>query len=679
MKKLIILLTIAALVCLTFTAMAAGDGIVFDTSVDAINEGETLQTVLTREGEAAGGEVTYTSSNPKMATVDENGLVTAVMKGRVVITAVVKAEKKSYKAQLKLNIIRPATSVTVKTDKLPVYDAGDERVAPFLTKRENAEEDGLPVLLLPVKKKVTITATIEPKDASNRNAAVTSSDESIFTAAKGVVTGVAPGEGILTVVSESNPDVMTRCRVLVVQPVTKLTVESSEPSVVVGQQITVTAHAAPENATIQNVIWSSGDERFVTVDANGTVTGIKKGSGRIIATAADGSNIRANFNIKVVQNPEKITLPYEEITVDVGRNVSCKPTVEPKDTDNKKVIWTSSDESIATVDKNGRITGNKIGDCTITCTCEALDSVTASLTVHVQQPVKKLTFNGKTAYAYVQEGTQLSWTIEPDDATNKKLEFKSSKPAVATVDENGLVTGVASGKTTITATTTDGSKRKATINVQVGKHVTGVHMIRKHAYIDAGETATAGANIEPKDALNKNMTWESSDTSIVTASGNTNHKMKLTGVNHGDAVVTGTTEDGGFQTSIQVTVGEFDKGVSLLDYGYDRVGNTWLTVRNNLNMPITTITATLTLWDCTDDPAPAEINTKNGGNTVNVVWSGTLSPGGKTGKNWRMVNFQTPSCGMNRTRGEIRIISFQIDGDWVKSIRKGHQPHASWN
>ena len=121
MKKLIILLTIAALVCLTFTAMAAGDGIAFDTSVNAINEGETLQTTLTREGAAAEGEVTYTSSNPKMATVDENGLVTAVLKGRVIITAVVKADKKSYKAQLQLNIIRrscPSTTLQTKRWRL---------------------------------------------------------------------------------------------------------------------------------------------------------------------------------------------------------------------------------------------------------------------------------------------------------------------------------------------------------------------------------------------------------------------------------------------------------------------------------------------------------------------------------------------------------------------------------
>ena len=680
MKKLIILLTIAALVCLTFTAMAAGDGIAFDTSVNAINEGETLQTVLTREGAAAEGEVTYTSSNPKMATVDENGLVTAVLKGRVNITAVVKADKKSYKAQLQLNIIRPVTAVNVNTAKLPVYEAADEKVAPYLTARENADENALPVLLLPVKKRLTLPAAVEPKDASNTALTFTSGDESVFTANKNNITGVAPGEAILTVASVSNPETVTRYRVLVVQPVTKLTIESSAPTVTVGQQVSVTAHAQPDNATMQNVIWSSGDERIITVDANGTVTGVKRGNGRVIATAADGSNIRANYNIKVVQNPESITLPGAELTVDVGRNAPCRATVEPKDADNKKVIWTSSDENIAKVNKNGQITGVSIGDCTVTCTSEALDSVSASITVHVQQPVRKVTFNGKIAYAYVNEGTQLSWTIEPENATNPALEFKSSKEAIAVVDANGIVTGVKGGKTAITAMTTDGSKRKAQITVQVGEHVTGVQMVRRHAYIDVGQTATAGANIEPKDALNKNMTWESSDPSIVTASGNTNHKMKLHGVAYGEAVVTGTTEDGGFQTSIPVTVGNFNDGLSLLSYHTDNAGNLTMTVRNNLsNLTITSITAQMTLWDCRDDVVPAPCNT-NGSNTVNVVWNGTLPPGGKTGgSGWRNRNFYTPECGMDFTRGDIKIISYQIEGDWIKDIASGHQPHDYWN
>ena len=311
MKKLIILLTIAVLICLAVPAMAGGDGIAFDESVSVIREGETLQTVLTREGEAADGEVTYTSSNAKMATVDGNGLVTAILKGKVTITATVKAEKKTYKAQLKLEIVRPVTALTINEAKLEICSATDEKVTPLLTARENAEENELPVLFLPMKKKLTLTPTVEPKDASNRNVTFTSSDESIFTATKGILNGATPGEAILTIASESNPEVMIRYRVLVVQPVTKITVSASEPAVIVGGQTTVTAAVEPENATVKNVTWSSGDESILTIDEKGTVTGLKRGTGRIIATADDGSSIRANYSLKVVQNPESVTLSAE--------------------------------------------------------------------------------------------------------------------------------------------------------------------------------------------------------------------------------------------------------------------------------------------------------------------------------------------------------------------------------
>ena len=681
MKKLIILLIVTALVCLACTAIAAGDGISFDTSVNTVNEGETLQTVLNREGEAAEGEITYTTSDQKTATVDQNGLITAVKKGRAVITATVKSGKKTYKAQLKLTVNRPVTSVSVKTDKLPVYSPTDEKVAPFLTARENAEENELPVLLLPVKKKYQLSAVTEPKDASNRNVIFTSSDDSVFTAVKGSVAGVTSGEGILTAASESNPEVSTRYRVLVVQPVTKLTVEASAPSVTVGGQVTVSSVVTPENATLKNVTWSSGDERIVTVDANGTVTGIKRGTGRIIATAADGSNIRANYSIKVVQNPEKITLPASEMTVDVGRNAPCKATIEPKNADNKKLIWSSSDESIATVDKTGRIKGVSVGECTITCTSEALDSVTASLTVHVQQPVKKLSFNSKTALVFVDETTQLAWTIEPSNATNQKLTFKSAKPAIATVDENGLISGIKSGKTSITAMTTDGSKRKANIGVHVGKHVTGVHMTRKHAYIDKGEVASTTAKIEPKDALIKNMTWESSDPGVVQAKGTNSENMKLSGVGYGNAVVTGTTEDGGFQTSIKVTVADFDHGLLFESYDYDAAGNLWCIMKNKTDFTITEITVEYELWDCSgEEIEPAVINTKNGSGKVEVVWKGSLAPGQKTSKNhWKNINYTTPSCGMDMTRGQITLVKYQIENDWIKTIRKNHRQYQYWN
>ena len=668
MKKLIVLLTVAALVCTTFTAMAAGDGIAFDATEAAINEGETLQTALTREGAAEGGDVAYTSSDQRVAAVDENGLITAVKKGRAVITATVKADKKTYKAQIKVTVLKPVTSVTLNTDKLPVYAPADEKIAPYLSVREDAEENGLPVLLLPVKKKYQLQVVVEPKDASNRNVTITGSDDSVFTVAKNAVTGVTPGEAILTVASESNPEVNTRFRVLVVQPVTKVTIETSEPTVTVGGQITAAAKVEPENATIKSVAWS-GDGQFVTVDGNGTVTGLKHGNGRVIATSADGSNVRANSSLKVVQNPESIALGSEEITVAVGRTGNLKATVLPKDADNKKVIWTSSDESVATVNKTGQIKGVSIGDCTVTCTSEALDSVSATATVHIVQPVTKITFNGKLAQVYINETAQLEWTVEPDNATNKTLAFKSAKEAIATVDAEGIVTGVKAGKTTVTATATDGSNRKATITVQAGKHVEGIRMYRRHAYIDPGQSAKTKAIIEPKDALNKNISWESSDPDIVTVVPEKDLHGSLTGVNYGDAVVTATAEDGGFQATIPVTVGDFDKGVAFLgDIGWDENAQFTMAVRNDSDFVITQITAVISVNNSGEPGNPPVAN------SVNLTWSGRLNPGQTTGRNgWKTAAFNHDECDTVDMNGNITVTGYQIDGDWVHVIQPKHR------
>jgi uncharacterized protein YjdB len=234
------------------------------------------------------------------------------------------------------------------------------------------------------------------------------------------------------------------------------------------------------------------------------------------------------------------------------------------------------------------------------------------------------------------------------------------------------VTGVKAGNTYINAVTTDGSNRKARIKVTVGQHVTGVHMVRNHAYIDLHETATAGATLEPKDATNKNMTWVSSDESVVTATGKTNHKMKLKGVGYGEATVTGTTEDGGFETSIDVTVGDFDRCLSFRDFGMDDKGNFWLIVRNDSAFTITQITASLEMYDATEDGLPkVEINTKDGSNKVDIVWSGTLAPGETTGtRHWKMSNYRAPSKGIYTTRGTVTLYSFQIENDWIKTIRE---------
>ena len=666
-RKLIPLLIAVMLIFGVAAAFAEGNVLQFDRKAGTVFAGETFRTGLTREGAPAGGELTYTSSNPKVATVDVTGLVRGVAKGKATITATVAVEGRTYRAQMAVTVEKKAESIQVNAEKLPIYDAGDPAVSALL--REGGEN--LPVLLVSVKKSVSLQAAALPKDASNRKVTMTAQDPSVLQVKSGAVTGLKAGETVLTIASVSNPEVCVRYRALVIQPMKKLTVEASESSVTVGGQITLKATVSPADASVTKVIWS-GDGKTLKVDENGVVTGLKHGIGRVTATAADGSNVRASFSVKVEQRPESLSLSAGKVTVDVGRNTVVKATVAPKDADNRKVRWTSSDESVATVSKDGRITGVAPGACTVTCICEAAKSVSAVVAVQVQQSVKKLSFTDKTAVTYAGETLQLRWTTEPANATNAGIAFTSSNEKIATVDANGLVRGVSRGQTYINAVTTDGSNRKARIQVKVGLHVTGVQMVRQHAYIDLRETATAGATLQPKDATNKNMTWVSSDESVVTATGKTNEKMKLKGVGYGEATVTGTTEDGGYQTSIQVTVGNFDRSLSFRDFGWDSRGNFWLSVRNNSNFTITRITAIVQMYDATvaDNPE-IPINTKNGSNKVEVVWSGRLYPGESTGANhWKMSAYQAPSIGVGRTRGIVTLHSFQIENDWIKVIRE---------
>ncbi len=676
MRKWLIPLLTALAVLLCAAAGAEGNVFRFEKKPNFVFEGETVQLALSREGDPAGGEVTFSSRNGSVASVDENGAVTGLAKGQTVITAVAKTEKKNYSAQITVTVGRKAEAVQVDEGALPVYGADDPAVAPLLS----GEADGLRVLLLPVKKSLTLKVSVLPKDASSREVVLTSGDESVAKVQKNTVQGVSPGETVLTAASAQTPGAAVRYRVLVVQPVKKLTVEADASSVAVGGQITLRAAVSPADATVRTVRWSSGDEKTALVDENGVVTGVKAGNVRIIASASDGSGVRANHTVKVVQNPMEVTLSTEKLTVDVGRSAAVKAAVGPRNAFSKKVVWTSSDERVATVNQSGRITGVSVGRCTVTAASDVLGTVSASLEVEVQQPVKKVSFVGTEAFAYSGETLQLAWKTEPADATHPELAFSSGNPRVLEVDENGRVTAVGRGETYVNAVTTDGSRRKARIRVKVGLHVTGVEMVRKNAYLDRKETQTAGATIYPKDASNKNMTWTSSDESVVTVKGKTNSKIRLTSVNYGEATVTGVTEDGGYETSIRVHVGNYTRNVVFRDFDYDKDGNFFLSVRNNTDLTLTRITAEIEMYEWVDGSRePASVNTKDGGNKVECVWTGSLAPGETTGsRHWKMVNYRVPKGGVKSTSGTVTLTSFQIDSDWIKLIPESRRTTMSY-
>ena len=678
MKRIPALLLVLVLLLLSIPASAEGNTMKFDKTINMVFEGETLQTVLIREGDPAEGELTFESSNQKIATVDDQGVVTGLSKGQTTITASVKTEKKTYRAQLNVTVARKVETVEVNAEKLPVYSAEDAFVSGLLQTRENADENALPVIVLPVKKSYDLKITVLPKDATNRHVVVTSDNQDVVRAHGSSISGVAPGEAVVTVASEQNPEVCARYRVLTIQPLSRIALKLSDKSVAAGEQISVVAELSPENASIPQLVWSSANPEIATVDENGIVTGVARGNARIIVSSVDGSNVRANINVRVTQKAEQVTLDKQEVTIDTGRNAVLKATVLPKNTDDKSVVWFSSDESVAVVNNNGRITAKALGECEIICTSAVNGEAVAKAVVHVQQPVSKITFTGDIS-VYAGEEGRVTWNVEPANASNPSVELSTNKPNILSVEPDGTIRGLAPGEAYVTAKSTDGSNRQARVKVRVLQHVAGVHMKRHTAYIDVKETTAVHALLEPENASNQNVFFSVDDSSIATVKSKGN-RVSITGVSKGQTVVRGVTEDGGFETSIVVNIGDYDKALQFKGFDWNDKGVFALRVKNNSDLVITRITAEVRMFDASPDAdvAPLPINSKDGSHVVTLVWKKPLYPGEETSlKNpWQMINYVAPN--MDITRGTVTLVSYQVDDDWVKTIREKHRPFMDW-
>lgn len=158
--------------------------------------------------------------------------------------------------------------------------------------------------------------------------------------------------------------------------------------------------------------------------------------------------------------PSSVSLSPTPATVDNGKTIQLTATVLPVDATNKNVKWSSSNTDIATVDNNGLVAGLAVGTTTITATTyDGAKTSNSVVTVnYAEVPVTSVGVMPISTSINIGATTQLNATILPTNATNKLINWSSSNELVATVNSSGLVAGVSEGEATITATTVDGSK-----------------------------------------------------------------------------------------------------------------------------------------------------------------------------------------------------------------------------
>lgn len=252
-----------------------------------------------------------------------------------------------------------------------------------------------------------------------------------------------------------------------------------------------------------------------------------------------------------------VALNKKVATVNVGKKVTVKATVTPANADNKTLVWTSSNTKIATV-SNGVVKGVKAGRAIITAKTTDGSNISATCTVTVKQPVTRISLS-KKATMYTGKKLTLKAKVNPANASNKALTWKSSNTKIAKVASNGVVTGVKAGTVKITATAKDGSRKSATCTVTVRQSVSKITLSKTNVVLPKkGSSYNVRVTVAPKNAYNKNVAVKSANTKVAKVSASTvksGKTVKITAVKKGKTKVAFTAKDGSKKSAIcKVTV-----------------------------------------------------------------------------------------------------------------------------
>ena len=317
---------------------------------------------------------------------------------------------------------------------------------------------------------------------------------------------------------------------------------SGKNVVYVGEDITLTSD---ESGGWQHQ-WEA-DSGYVTVkknsDTKATVTGVKAGTATITHSWNTGIPIvgqkshRETFTVTVVnklvtsieiqQDSKKV----ESLSLNTGDEATLKAVVKPDEATNKNVTWSSSAGDVVQVD-NGKLTAVKAGEARITASASDGSGVKAEVKVTVTDvAVKEITVSGEVNQTVLEGGKiQLAVNFVPENATNKGLKWKSLNSDIATVDENGIVTGVKNGTATIQATSVVNPEAVATFSVLVEEiYMTEFTVVADRTTVTVGDTATVRAIIKPDEYPNKEVRWESMDPTVATVNENGVVTTKATG------------------------------------------------------------------------------------------------------------------------------------------------------
>ena len=493
--------------------------------------------------------VKWTSSDSSYVTVDDNGLITAVKntKGDVTITA----------------SLTNSGGKTITATCLVV-------VEPALT--SFSLEPNVSEMSMFVGDSVTIKAVIKQAITNAPLSwSCSTANSKIFTvvpAADGksaIITATGTGYADLVVENTVYKSDRKTIRITVHSAIESISLKNTEMSVehykegynMGKNDVTYT----PANATDKDLIWTSSNTSVATVDQDGYISFVNAGTTLITVRPVNNPNgIMSSCLLTVIGSAKKVVLSEKEFTFNVGDTHSVTVDFEPINTV-AQLTWTLTGETkdcvtILPYDEERRIAsfkGKSPGVSYVNITSPQTGTDTIKITV--KQPSTGLTLNPRAMTIKSGEKQKIDVKLTPADSTDS-IVWKSYDSSVATVDANGVVTGVKSGSTFIEARAFNGTIAGTmdVIQVTVQDGVTSVSQDAVRKTVHVGKRITLVPIFNPSTAYNKKMTWSVADSGIASIKPFGESNVKVSGVKPGTTMVTGVSEDCGLAVSYLIDV-----------------------------------------------------------------------------------------------------------------------------
>ena len=461
-------------------------------------------------------DISWSSNNEAVATVSEDGTVTAKSVGTAVITATSTNGKTA------------SCTVTVEKKLIPITEVSLSESAVGIIEGNTHK----------------LTATVLPENTTDsKSISWSSNNEGVATVSEdGTITAKSVGTAVITATSSNGKT--ADCTVTVSKkeiPITEVHLDKSSATLTEGNSTTLVATVLPENTTDgKSIKWSSSNVAVATVDLMGKVTAKSAGTAIITATSENGKTASCAITV------EKKLIPITEVLIDKssatlteGDSTTLTATVLPENTtDTKDISWSSSNNDIATVDTTGHVEAKKAGTVIITAT--STNGKTAECTVTVEKkliPITEVSLS-ESAVGIIEGNThKLTATVLPENTTDSKsVSWSSNNEAVATVSEDGTITAKSAGTAVITATSTNGKTAGCTVTVSKKEiPIVDVALNRTSATITEGDILNLTATVLPENTTeSKNIGWSSSNNDIATVELNrkSNSKAGWNSCNH---------------------------------------------------------------------------------------------------------------------------------------------------